>query len=485
MSNASVANARQRPGSEQPPPRVHDTQRSARSNRGHCPARALGAILDENPSRSVEVNGASGESALDHCERLKEPAVQAISSNMRIHRGIALTDGGLHQPPTKETRARGLGRNARPGQEFVVLVGARPNIPKAATVLRALDGLRGRVQITVVHSGQHHDDTLGEAFAKELGVEVDINLNAGSQTSDARQLGVLLSRIEEFLISRPGRPFVVVMGDVNTTVAGAMVAARQGLPVAHLEAGLRSHLSDPEEVNRKIITACSDFHLASSGLAVKNLRAEGIEARRVFLVGNAMAETFLLRESDRARSTVLTDLGLKARQYNLLTIHKPPTISNPEWLRSLLALVSDWGPTVFPCHPHTRSRLPHDVLCLPGPGLRIIDPLGYDDFGCLMAASRCVVTDSAGLQEEATIAGIPTATVGLQTARPETLRSGSNMMAGFSVDECRRFLAAPRRRSRRPRYWDVDVSKRLLKAFSEILNGLGTGAPGSESWNLR
>jgi UDP-N-acetylglucosamine 2-epimerase (non-hydrolysing) len=373
-------------------------------------------------------------------------------------------------------------------KRILIFIGARPNIPKAWTLLRALDSLakdhKKLVAITVVHSGQHYDENLGEGFATQLGVGVDVNLEVGSGTSDADQLSLLLSRCDAILDNMCS-DCVVVMGDVNTTLAAAIVASRRGLPIVHLEAGLRSRRCDPEEINRKIITACSNYHLAPSTQAVNNLLSEGIEPESIFLVGNTMAETFIRHESSRRGSTILSKLNLTKEEYILFTVHKSANISKMDWLVKLLFSLGNVRKVIFPCHPHTLKLLRQsytEVFYLEN--VVILDPLCYCDFGQLMENSYCTVTDSAGLQEECTVADVPCITLGLETARPETVLYGSNNIVGYDIDLCLKLLRSPVKRGLRPAYWDDQVGKRISEAFLRILQDIETIAR-NKKWTIR
>jgi UDP-N-acetylglucosamine 2-epimerase (non-hydrolysing) len=266
----------------------------------------------------------------------------------------------------------------------------------------------------------------------------------------------------------------MVMGDVNTTVAAALVASRKGLPVVHLEAGLRSHNWDPEEINRKVITSCSSYHLAPSRYAVRNLMEEGVKENSIFLVGNSMAEAFIHHAEVRRESSILTELGLNPREYVLFTAHKSANLTNFNWLNTLLEVLSTEAHVVFPCHPHTRrllakNPLPTTVL----DNLVLLDPLSYADFGRLLECSRLVITDSAGAQEESTVAGVPCITIGYETARPETIYEGTNTLVGYDLKLCTELVQNPHCSRTVPEYWDTDVSKRISKAMDYILEDIG------------
>lgn len=352
-----------------------------------------------------------------------------------------------------------------------VFCGARPNVPKVWTLLRAFDLIRQRAlsppEHVVVHSGQHHHPGLGEDYGEALGVPIDYQLGVGSGESDGHQLALLAGAVDGVL-ARLSPDVVIVVGDVNTTLAAALVAARRGLPVVHLEAGLRSGLHDPEEINRKAVSACAWFHLAPSESGLRNLVAEGVPSERVALVGNTMAETFLAHREHRRRSLILDQLGVERRSYVLLTAHKVWTTMSPDRLFSLLGDLARHRPVVFPVHPRARSLLDRHGRWPVPDNVVVTEPLPYADFGRLLEDSELVVTDSDGAQEEATVAGVPCVTVAPATARPETIELGTNVLAHGPVE---RWLqeAPSRRRPCRVPCWDTGVSTRIADALGSLL----------------
>ncbi len=364
-------------------------------------------------------------------------------------------------------------RDSMTRTDVLVIAGARPNIPKVWTFLRGIEKLTGdrgerKLAVRVVHSGQHYHELLGESFARRLGISVSENLNVGSCESDSSQMAALVDKIGS-LIMRLNPAMVVVVGDVNTSVAGALVASRSGIPVIHVEAGLRSGAWDPEEVNRKIITASADYHLAPSETAVCNLLSEGIPQNDVFLVGNTMAECHLAHRKERAANPVLQDLGLTEHGYCLFTVHKPINLSRMSDVIRILLAVAEKERVVFPCHPHTKMALQHQWRGSVRTAHEILfaEPFDYFAFGRLLMGSRFVVTDSAGVQEEATVEQVRCLTIGPGTARPETVLQGSNTIIGYDLDftNCdwtRSFSCPP--------YWDERVSERIAAALRRILN---------------
>jgi len=360
--------------------------------------------------------------------------------------------------------------------DVTMFIGARPNLPKAATVLRAFDtgSLRHLpVRLRVVHTGQHSAEQMGLGYAHTMGVRIDEVLESPAADEDGRRLAGLVAAVDGYL-SRVARPdLAIVLGDVNSTLAAALVLGRRGIPIVHVEAGLRSGAAEPEEINRKIITAVADVHLAPSRQAVMNLRRENVPDDRIYFVGNAHTETFLLGAADRATTGVLERLGLRPGGYTLLSVHKTPTVQNLGWLFDLVRAASRLPSVVWVVHPSAREMLlRNEPSLLELPSLRYLGPQPYYEFGRLLTSAACVITDSAGMQEETTVSGVPCVTVGAPTARPETMAYGTNTFTGFDVPaaeaaaaEALRVGAAPSV----PEHWDAHVSRRISQALTSVL----------------
>jgi UDP-N-acetylglucosamine 2-epimerase (non-hydrolysing) len=309
----------------------------------------------------------------------------------------------------------------------VHITGARPNFPKAAPVIRALEALG--VAQRLVHTGQHYDERMSDVFFRQLGLpEPDVNLGVGS-ASHAHQTATIMTRLEQlFLANRP--EMVVVYGDVNSTVAATLVAAKAQIPVAHVEAGLRSFdRSMPEEINRLVTDRLSDLLFATSADAVAHLGNEGVPARRIHLVGNPMIDTLLSNmdvfDSDRIRA----QLDVQG-PYVAATLHRPSNVDDAvdvEELVKVLHAVADQILVVIPLHPRGRVRL--DAAGLSSHrNLRVVDPLGYVEFLSLVRGADVVVTDSGGVQEETTMLGVPCLTLRANTERPVTITHGTNRL---------------------------------------------------------
>ena len=317
---------------------------------------------------------------------------------------------------------------ARGPRPLVHVVGARPNFVKAAPVIRALAA--AGVAQRVVHTGQHYDEALSGVFFAELELPApDLNLGVGSG-SHARQTAALLVALEEsFEALRPA--LVIDYGDVNSTLAAAIVAAKLHLPQAHVEAGLRSFdMSMPEEVNRRVADALADLCFATSADAVDNLRREGVPAERIHLVGNSMIDSLEVVRPRLDPAAARAAAGLPDAPYGVVTLHRPGNVDEPGRTRALvagLAASAAQVPLVFPVHPRGRAAL--EAAGLAGvPGLHLVEPLGYLAFLSLLAGATVVVTDSGGVQEETTIFGVPCLTVRPNTERPVTITHGTNRL---------------------------------------------------------
>jgi UDP-N-acetylglucosamine 2-epimerase (non-hydrolysing) len=353
----------------------------------------------------------------------------------------------------------------------VICVGAaRPNFMKVKPVIDGLDG--AGVETVLVHTGQHYDAAMSDVFFDELGLRApDHHLGAGSGTH-ATQTGRVMVAFEQ-LVDEIGGDTVVVVGDVNSTLACSIVGAKAGLRVAHVEAGLRSRdWSMPEEVNRVVTDRVSDLLLCPSPDAVDNLRAEGYRDDQIRLVGNVMIDT-LVSNLDRARATEIAKrLGVADGAYGVVTLHRPANVDDPEMLTQLLQAIDTIStelPLVFPAHPRTRRHLARRAV---GDRVLVTEPLGYLDFLGLMAGARLVLTDSGGIQEETTALGIPCLTLRDNTERPITVTEGTNQLVGRAPDAivrgARRALDgafAPRC----PALWDGRAGERIAAAIVEDL----------------
>jgi UDP-N-acetylglucosamine 2-epimerase (non-hydrolysing) len=365
----------------------------------------------------------------------------------------------------------------------VEVAGARPNYMKIAPIHRALVGSEC-LRPVFVHTGQHYDWEMSEVFLRDLGLpSPDFELGVGSGTH-AEQTAQVMLRLEPILLeAQPA--VVVVVGDVNSTLGAALAAAKLTIPVAHVEAGLRSFdRTMPEELNRLVTDAISDLLFAPSEEAVENLVAEGISAEKVHLVGNVMIDTLEHLLPLARRSGVLDQLGLGAGRFLLATLHRPSNVDGDSSLRvvvDVLAAVAEELPVLLVAHPRTRKRLLEAGLMAPlqHGGVHVIEPLGYVDFLGLMASSAGVLTDSGGIQEETAVLGVPCLTMRDRTERPITLTHGTNQVVGSNLERIlaavTRIATGHRATPRRPPLWDGRAAERIVS----ILEGRFGGPPGA------
>ncbi len=355
----------------------------------------------------------------------------------------------------------------------MAVVGARPNLMKIAPILAELD--RRGAPATLVHTGQHYDDRMSDAFFRDLGLpDPDHYLGVGSG-SHAQQTAQVMLALEPLMEEQ--RPdLLVVVGDVNSTLAAALVAAKLQIPVAHVEAGLRSFdRAMPEEINRVLTDAVSTHLFVTEPSGLENLRREGVPDERVHFVGNVMIDT-LLAQRDRARLLEMpARLGVPAGGYAVVTLHRPSNVDGAESLAAIvdaLLEIQAMLPVVFPVHPRTRARLADAGLInrlQAAPALQLLEPMGYLEFLGAMADARLVLTDSGGIQEETTILGVPCLTLRANTERPVTLTEGTNVLVGTSpraaVEAVRRTLSAAPVAGRRPALWDGRAAERIVNVL--------------------
>jgi UDP-N-acetylglucosamine 2-epimerase (non-hydrolysing) len=317
----------------------------------------------------------------------------------------------------------------------VFVAGARPNFMKIAPILRATRSAPFRS--ILVHTGQHYDHAMSGVFFEQLGIPApDVHLNVGSGQHGA-QTARIMAAFEEYLVGLPAKPRgLVVVGDVNSTMACALVAAKRQVPIAHVEAGLRSFdRAMPEEINRIVTDAVSDVLLVSEPAGTENLAREGVASERIHYVGNVMIDS-LVWELPRARALAMPSrLGLVECEYVIVTLHRPSNVDDDQRLRRWMDVLQDLAQqrtVLFPAHPRTRARL--DSLGLIDTkrtgGVRVVEPLAYREFIGLLDRCQFVLTDSGGIQEEATFLGVPCITLRANTERPVTVAAGTNHLVG-------------------------------------------------------
>ncbi len=342
---------------------------------------------------------------------------------------------------------------------------------KVAPVIRAF-GARSDVEQTLVHTGQHYDPNLSDIFFEQLEIpRPDISLEVGSD-SHARQTAEIMIRFEEKVLERQP-DWVMVYGDINSTVAAALVAAKLGIKVAHVEAGLRSFdRTMPEELNRLVTDQLSDLLLTSSPEAEVNLAKEGISGKKVRFVGNVMIDTvrYLV---DKAQ---MPDIPGLSGEFALLTMHRPSNVDVPETLLRILTALRDISeklPIVFPIHPRTKARIEALGGDVPEtPNLIVVDPVGYVESLALQKHAKLVMTDSGGLQEETTALGIPCLTIRENTERPITVTEGTNTLVGTDMDllraEVDKILAGDGKAGRIPDNWDGRAAERIVDVMTSV-----------------
>lgn len=379
--------------------------------------------------------------------------------------------------------------------KILSVVGARPNFVKIAPILRALDAAQAsaaHIESVLVHTEQHYDDAMSAAFFSDLDIpRPNWTLGVGSG-SHATQTAEIMRRFEPVVIEE--RPDVVlVVGDVNSTAAGALTAAKLGVRIAHVEAGLRSFdRSMPEEVNRIVTDALSDFLFTTEESANENLRREGHPPEKVFFVGNVMIDSLLSCRRLAERSTILDRLGLTPQHYGtdyaLVTLHRPSNVDGAETLEAILGALAElsWEvPVVLPAHPRTRARIQEfgltryvdpvgfdgsPVVIHPG-RISVLNPVGYLDFLRLLSAARVVLTDSGGIQDETTCLGVPCLTLRENTERPVTLTAGTSTLVGADPERiiacARGVFANGARAPMLPPLWDGHAADRIVGILVE------------------
>ncbi len=358
---------------------------------------------------------------------------------------------------------------------IAVIAAARPNFMKVDPLLRALDA--AGLPSELVHTGQHYDQNMSEVFFHDLDIKApDVDLGVGSGTHAVQTAGVMVE-FEKYCFERKPS-WVVVAGDVNSTVACALVASKLGIKIAHLEAGLRSFdWGMPEEINRVVTDRLSDVLLTPSPDGDENLRNEGVPENRIFRVGNIMIDT-LLRLLPRAKeSSIHQTLDIEPGKYLLGTLHRPSNVDSEESLTRLVEILqqaSSWHPFVLPVHPRTKQKLEQYGLRTQldaNDRIHLLDPLGYLDFLALSSQARAVLTDSGGIQEETTVLGIPCLTLRENTERPITVTEGTNTIVGSDekliLSTLEDVLATDSLNASVPELWDGKTGERCAQVLKE------------------
>jgi UDP-N-acetylglucosamine 2-epimerase (non-hydrolysing) len=360
--------------------------------------------------------------------------------------------------------------------KILCVVGARPNLMKIAPVMRAL-AAQGALETRLIHTGQHYDDAMDGQFFRALGIrQPDVNLEVGS-ASHAVQTAEIMKRFEP-VVDAEKPAAVLVVGDVNSTIACALVASKKGVQVIHVEAGLRSYdRAMPEEVNRVLTDQISDLLFTTEPEALGNLTREGIDAKRIHYVGNVMIDTLTdnLKRAVPSRETLAAN-ALKVDTYGAITLHRPSTVDDRPILSGVLDVlcnISERLPLVFPVHPRTRAKLGEFGLLarIERSNVKLIAPLGYLEMLGLTRDAKCVLTDSGGLQEETTALGVPCITLRENTERPVTITEGTNTLVGRDPQKILAafdaIMANGGKRGRIPAMWDGRAAERIATALAQ------------------
>ncbi|MFH1028095.1 MAG: UDP-N-acetylglucosamine 2-epimerase (non-hydrolyzing) [Pseudomonadota bacterium] len=359
---------------------------------------------------------------------------------------------------------------------IVHVVGARPNFMKVAPVREALAHYEGVSQV-LLHTGQHYDVNMSDVFFQQLGMPApDINLEVGSG-SHAFQTAQVMMRFEEAVLTEKPE-LVLVYGDVNSTIAAALVCAKLGIAVGHVEAGLRSFdRTMPEEINRMLTDRIADLLFTPSADGDENLLQEGISAEKIHLVGNVMIDTLvrMLPEAAAQWDNLAGKLKIVDDPYLLVTLHRPSNVDEPVMLAQIMAALDELSEQIqvlFPIHPRTRARIAASGLTFRGNGrLQLIDPIGYLDFLSLQQHARLVITDSGGIQEETTFLGVPCLTIRENTERPVTVTMGTNTLVGQDMTllrgEINRRLAGEVKKGSIPPLWDGKAGERIAEIIAD------------------
>jgi UDP-N-acetylglucosamine 2-epimerase (non-hydrolysing) len=373
----------------------------------------------------------------------------------------------------------------RPYKVFNI-VGARPNMMKIAPIISEMRR-HSDIRPVLIHTGQHYDFKMSKVFLEQLNMgEPDYNLQVGSGTHHWQTAEVLRTFGE--LVQKDRPDMIVVAGDVNSTIACALVGAKEAIPVAHVEAGLRSFdRTMPEEVNRILVDAISDLLFVTEESGRENLLREGVDTQKIVFTGNVMIDSLVSGLESARRSSILSHLGVEKNRYAILTLHRPANVDDKERFAATLAAVAEVGreiPVIFPVHPRTASRVGElkegiaqawdENSSVGASGIWMIPPASYTDFLCLLDSASLVITDSGGVQEETTYLGVPCLTYRDNTERPVTVKQGSNRLIGTCPEnviiEAKKILnQGPRNSIIPPPLWDGHAAERIVSKIRNYL----------------
>jgi UDP-N-acetylglucosamine 2-epimerase (non-hydrolysing) len=356
---------------------------------------------------------------------------------------------------------------------IISVVGARPNFMKVAPLHKAFQKYAGSVRHLIVHTGQHYDEAMSKVFFGDLELpHPDFYLGVGSG-SHAQQTAKVMVEFEKVL-EQVHPDLVIVVGDVNSTVACSLVSVKMSIPVAHVEAGLRSgDRTMPEEINRLLTDAIADDLFVTEPSGIANLRREGVDEKKIHLVGNVMIDSLVHYREKARQSAIMEQIGVKAGKFTLVTLHRPSNVDTVEGLEKILTVfekIAARTEIVFPVHPRTTKMLAQHGLAARAkaiPSLKLLEPIGYLDFLHLMDNAQLVLTDSGGIQEETTFLGVPCLTLRENTERPLTCEIGTNELCGLDVDmivaRSEAVFQGKGKKGRVPELWDGNAAKRIVE----------------------
>lgn len=362
--------------------------------------------------------------------------------------------------------------------KVTIIAGARPNFMKIAPIIHAIRRSQaepGNIEYRLVHTGQHYDKKMSDTFFEELNIpRPDVNLGVGGGTQAEQTAGIMIA-FEKELMAHPA-DLVLVVGDVTSTMACAIVAKKLHTRVAHVEAGIRSFdLSMPEEINRLVTDCLADYFFTTSEIANQNLEKAGIPEERIFFVGNVMIDTLLANMERLRKPSFYDDEKLESGRYLVLTLHRPSNVDDPEKLKKMIGEIvhnADNLPVVFPVHPRTAKVMESYGIQLPN--LRLAEPLGYLEFNYLVKHAKAVITDSGGITEETTVMGIPCLTLRDNTERPETCTLGTNVLVGSAPENIcpvlKKLFGNEWKKGTVPPLWDGRAAGRIVEILKTLDN---------------
>lgn len=363
-------------------------------------------------------------------------------------------------------------------QKIIIVAGARPNFMKIAPLMQEFKKYRRHFNVHLVHTGQHYDFLMSEVFFQNLGIPIPKTyLDVGS-SSHALQTANIMVAFEK-LVKKLKPDLVMVVGDVNSTMACSLVASKMNIRIAHVEAGLRSFDREmPEEINRIVTDSLSDYLFATEDCAVQNLKREGINAKKVFFVGNVMIDTLYAHMNDIDKSMIIKNFDITPKSYGILTLHRPNNVDSPKAVSEIFVILTKLcrdTKIIFPMHPRTRKMFENNGFWKRFrdlENLKIIEPLGYIDFIKLVKESLFVLTDSGGIQEETTVLKIPCLTMRDNTERPVTILEGTNYLVGRDKNKIfkhiKLILNGRIKYGKIPRLWDGKAAKRIMRVLLRI-----------------